>query len=177
MFSLRLAALILHDSLHGESRICCLSHHREMATATQRRNNTTKQSNHIKAISKLYSNPSRIQSNISVLTEIEVTLQSIQDIEHLHKTQTRFWKLTWMRHDENDWSFQDTIQADSAALPSIHTFSRLLQRCWQSTTMASEPRVGDKPTILEPLQDVSASSAATQTVYCKRKTISHQPRD
>ena len=27
-----------------------------------------------------------------------------------------------MRHDENDWSFQDTIQADSAALPSIPPF-------------------------------------------------------
>ena len=62
MFSLRLAALILYDSLHGESQICCLGHHREMATATQRRNNTTKQSNHSKATRNIYSNPSRIQS-------------------------------------------------------------------------------------------------------------------
>ena len=92
------------------------------ATATQRRNNTTKQSNHIKAISKLYSNPSRIQSNISVLTEIEVTLQSIQDTEYLHKTQTRFRKLTWMRRDTIYWSFQDTIHENSAALPSIPIF-------------------------------------------------------
>ena len=59
----------------------------KMATATQRQNNTTKQSNHSKATRNIYSNPSRIQSNISVLTEIEVTLQSIQDIEHLHKPQ------------------------------------------------------------------------------------------
>ena len=37
--SLRLAASILHDSLHGESRICCLRHHRENGNS----NATTKQ--------------------------------------------------------------------------------------------------------------------------------------
>ena len=63
MFSLRLIALILHDSLHGESRICCLSHHWEMATVTKR---TTQQqtSNHSKANKKL-----------------KQSLQSIQDEE------------------------------------------------------------------------------------------------
>ena len=67
MFSLRLSALILYDSLHGESQICCLSHHREMATATQPQNNTTKQSNH------------RYKKHI---------LQSVQDTEHQHILQS-----------------------------------------------------------------------------------------
>ena len=52
-----------------------------------------KTNNHSKTNKKnMHSNPSRIQSKISVLTEIEVTLQSIQDTEYLHKTQTKFRK-------------------------------------------------------------------------------------
>ena len=74
MFSLRLIALILHDSLHGESRICCLSHHWEMATVTdERQNNTVKQT-------------------ITPKLTRKHALQSIQDTEYLHKTQTKFRK-------------------------------------------------------------------------------------
>ena len=86
MFSLRLAALILYDSLHGESRICCLSHHWEMATVTdERHNNTVKQTITPKLTRKTctpihpgyrakslfwlklksHSNPSRIQSTFT----------------------------------------------------------------------------------------------------------------
>ena len=51
----------------------------------------------------MYYNPSRMQSKISVLTEIEVTLQSIQDTEYLHKTQTKFRKKTHMNAAWHDW--------------------------------------------------------------------------
>ena len=73
--SLRLAALILYDSLHGESRICCLSHHWEMATATQRQkqHNKTKQS----------------QQNYT-----KTILQSIQDTELQHLISDWNWSYT-----------------------------------------------------------------------------------
>ena len=118
----------------------------------------------------MHSNPSRIQSKISVLTEIEVTLQSIQDTEYLHKTQTKFRKNS---HEcciqENDWSFQDSIHENPVVLQHIRTFCKRFQRCWQSTTLASEPRVSDTPTILEPLWDYSMNLAATQPVDCKKE--------
>ena len=102
--SLRLTASILPDSLHGESRICCLRHHRENGNSNTARKH--KQNNHIQTTRNTYSDPSRIQ----------IAFQT-------------HWKPSWMWHDRRDWSFQDTITRKllhSAALP-INSLLHALQ--------------------------------------------------
>ena len=100
-----------HDSLHGESRICCLRHHRENGNS----NTTTNQHD----------------KNNSITSERQETHTLIHPGYRV--TSPKHWKLSWMLHDCKDWSFQDTTTRNlvqkgnclfhSAALP-INPFAR-----------------------------------------------------
>ena len=171
MFSLRLIALILHDSLHGESRICCLSHHWEMATVTKR---TTQQqtSNQSKANKKLKQALQSIQDEERNLSSdwnwsptpihpgYRVHSRNTNQIPKKYMKTAFRKRLVFPRHNPR--------QSSCVALHRTQPFATAFANGEkESTTLASEPRVSDVLAILKPQWKLFQSPAATQPVDCK----------
>ena len=123
--SLRLAASILHDSLHGESRICCLRHHRENGNS----NKTTKQ-HHKTTQSRLSDKtPTLIHPGYRVTSP--KTLKTLMNVTWLQR-------LVFPRHNRKRFS----------RTPKHPLFADNSRTGLKSTTMASEPRADTTSAIL-----------------------------
>ena len=116
-----------HDSLHGESRICCLRHHRENGNSNTATKQYDKQLNHIRTTRNTYSDPSRIQINIPK------TLETLMNVTWLQR-------LVFPRHNHK--------KAVSFSRTPDQPFCTHCKILVKSEEMSSEPRAEMKPAIL-----------------------------
>ena len=142
--SLRLAASILHDSLHGESRICCLRHHRENGNS----NATTKQHDKTNSIT------SERQETYTLIPPGHRVTFPKQKLKTL-------MNVTWMQRSV--FPRHNHTKAVSLSRTPNQPFCTHCRILVKSKEMASEPRAEMKAAILSTTANLGRSGEWTSS--------------